>query len=128
MRVVARIETVPGGDPRDRAQDAAVCFSCREKMPACEMYYRSEFEWRLVRCCRHLWTLNSRGLLVMCRMCKCTHASRERLRRRSAQLLSSSIGTGDPESPADGTHDDVGDAHAGWHSARVRGGAQHGAQ
>jgi hypothetical protein len=98
MRVVARIVTVPGGDMRDRAQDAALCFSCGDRVSVSEMYYRSEFAWRMVRCHRHLWTLNNRGLFVMCRMCKCTHASRERLSRRSAlELLSSPIGTGDPE-------------------------------
>lgn len=55
MHVVARIVTVPGGDMHDRAQDTAVCFSCYERVPVCKMYYHSEFEWKLVRCLRHLW-------------------------------------------------------------------------
>jgi hypothetical protein len=129
MRVVARIETVPGSNMHDRAQDAALCFSCGDKGPVCEMYYRSEFAWRMVRCHRHMWALNNRGLFVMCRMCKCTHASRERLRRRlTLDIFSSPIGTGDPGAPASDTHATVGDTHAGGHSARVCGGAEHGAQ
>jgi hypothetical protein len=51
------------------------------------MYYRAEFEWRLVRDHRHLWRVDEQTLMVRCRMCKGEQANRDRLRRQHTRFF-----------------------------------------
>jgi len=83
----------------DRTHDRAACVACGDTNIICDMYYLSDFQWKLVRDNRHLWKLDENGIMLRCRWCKGEQANRDRLRRRQVRFFLTPNAAGDTTLP-----------------------------